>query len=56
MLHVCVQKFDVMGTVEIFWELNMLLLLLPSLVLYHTLTLGSGAGICFGIYFLAPSS
>ena len=23
MLHTCVRTFDVMGTVEIFWELNM---------------------------------
>ena len=23
MLHACIQKFDVMGNLEIFWELNM---------------------------------
>ena len=23
MIHACVQKFDVMGNLEIFWELNM---------------------------------
>jgi len=27
MLHVCVQKFDVTGNFEIFWELNMALVL-----------------------------